>query len=423
MYVGRRILSSLLVGGWVLSTLLSNAHAQISLESTSGKSQSRPRWEQQSIGQGAVLRHSPRSDMQQGRWRSVTEDQFDPWANSQVVSTTVEKPGNAGPGENIPIPDAAYDVQLDPMPMGDVSAGGNCATCGGGGDCGPAGCSPGGYAACGYPGPYMRCPPYLFDGRWLRNFSFFAGVQGFKGPVDAGANGNFGFHEGLNYGNMLGGPWPIGFQAGFQVVHSDFYGTNQASTFGPGDNRNQFFFTGGLFRRALEGGLQWGVAVDAMRDQYYGQADLAQLRTEVSFVRPGRNEVGYWGAYGTKSDNVLTPQVTWRFEPISQHVFFIRRYFAEGGEGRLWAGFTGGRDGLIGGDLRLPLGRSWAIENRFNYLIPQERRGAAGMQKEAWAVRIQLVWYPRRSAHCVQNNPFRPLFDVADNAVFMVDRQ
>ncbi len=403
----------------MLSALLSNASAQAVLESTSGTSQTRPRWEQQSIGRGAVLR---RSAGQRGQWHSVTEGQFDPWGDSQLVSRTVGKPGElAAEAEVIPpgTPDAAYDVQLDPMPMEGMS--GDCATCGGCSDCGDSefgGCSP-----CGYPGQYGRCPPYLLDGRWLRNFQFFAGVQGFKGPVDNGTNGNFGFHEGLNYGSMLGGPWAIGYQAGFQVVHSDFYGTDQASGFGPGDNRNQFFFTGGLFRRAVEGGLQWGIALDALRDEYYGRADLTQLRTEISFVRPGRHEIGYWGAYGTKSDDVVTPNATWRFEPISQHVFFLRRYFSSGGEGRLWAGFTNGKDGLIGGDLRLPLGRSWAIENRFNYLIPQERRGLPGMQKEAWAVRIQLVWYPRRSAHCVQNNRFRPLLDVADNALFMVDRQ
>jgi len=173
---------------------------------------------------------------------------------------------------------------------------------------------------------------------------------------------------------MLGDPWGIGFQAGLQIVHSDFYGTSQASPFGPGDNRNQFFFTGGLFRRAPEGGVQWGIAVDALRDEYYGRADLAQIHTEVSFVRPGRYEIGYWGAYGTKSDDVVTPNHTYQFKPISQNVFFLRRYFSSGGEGRLWAGFSGRGDGLIGGDLRLPLSQHWAIENRFNYLIPKERR-------------------------------------------------
>lgn len=41
----------------------------------------------------------------------------------------------------------------------------------------------------------------------LRDLTVFGGVHGFKGPLDQGRNGNFGFHEGVNLGGPLGDPW------------------------------------------------------------------------------------------------------------------------------------------------------------------------------------------------------------------------
>jgi hypothetical protein len=41
---------------------------------------------------------------------------------------------------------------------------------------------------------------------------------------------------------------------------------------------------------------------------------------------------------------------------------------------------------------------------------------------ESWGLVIQLVWYPGQNAKCQQKNPYRPIFNVADNSLFMVDR-
>jgi hypothetical protein len=101
--------------------------------------------------------------------------------------------------------------------------------------------------------------------------------------------------------------------------------------------------------------------------------------------------------------------------------FFFRHYFSGGGEGRTWTGFTGNADALLGADIRVPLGTSWALENSINYLIPKESRGASGQPQESWGVSIQLVWYPGRQASCVRNDPFFPVLGVADNSSFMAD--
>ena len=97
---------------------------------------------------------------------------------------------------------------------------------------------------------------------------------------------------------------------------------------------------------------------------------------------------------------------------------------AGGGNGRFWAGFTGKGDGLFGGDLHVPLGEGrWSLVNRFNYLIPKESSNEGGLSEESWGVSIQLVWYPGQLARSAEKSSFKPLFDPADNTMFMVDRQ
>ena len=168
----------------------------------------------------------------------------------------------------------------------------------------------------------------------------------------------------------------------------------------------------------------WVVGLENVPEaQYYRDADLSQIRTEIGYVSAsGRREFGYFGAYGARGDLVTSANNgQFRLEPTNMHAFYYRRWFKNDGYGRLWAGFTSEGDGLVGADLRVPVGKSWALENRLNYLIPWQEHGLQGLREESWGLTIQLVWYPGRSAQCAQDNRFRPLFNVADNSLFMVD--
>ena len=277
------------------------------------------------------------------------------------------------------------------------------------GDCGDQGC----YGGCGHFG--YGCGSW---GWWTREMTLFAGVHGFKGPTDQGRNGNFGFQEGANIGLPLG-IGALGFQAGVAGVHSNFEGDR---IFGDGrsGSHNQVFFTTGIFRRALCQGLQWGIAFDLLHDNYYyDNADLTQVRTETGYVLAGGcREIGYFGAYGTGDERVIDAQL----DPTDMFAIYYRRYFSGGGDGRIWAGFSGRGDGLIGADLYAPLGKGWALENRVAYLIPKQGDDDNGQREESWALTIQLVKHLGRPARCGRSSPFRPLFSVADNAMFMVDR-
>lgn len=301
-----------------------------------------------------------------------------------------------------PIDDYSGDYQSGPA-CHDCGSGG-CNYCDDGWEC-RGGCCPGlGVGAAGYV---------------LRNSSLFAGVHGFKGPVDMGRNGNFGLHAGVNMGAAVGSGFDIGYQLGFMAVQSNFSG-DQLSRSGRED-RDQFFFTGGLFKRSPCGGLQWGVVFDIQHDRYYSRLDLQQIRQETSLVFPNGNEIGYMGIYGLDGDTywASAENAIW-FDPTDMYAVFLRRQFELGGEGRIWGGISGWGDGVFGADLRVPLGNSWAIENRINYLIPKEGHGVNAQRQESWGVAIQLVWYPGRHAACESQNCYRPLLSVADNSTFMV---
>jgi hypothetical protein len=309
-----------------------------------------------------------------------------------------------------------------------------CASCGqgggvvvDGGDCGDCGpCDP-----CVEQCDECDYGYEVFDGRcgrWLRDFSFFAGVDGFKGGRDRGRNGNFGFNEGLNLGGPLGDPWGCGYQIGANFVQSDFSGSGAPSlvvddTQVSRQFRRQTFITAGIFQRALCSGFQWGVAFDYLHDDYKQNADLTQIRSELGFVFDSGCEIGYLGAYGVGSGSDSDVTGNYWLDPVDMFAMYLGRNFENGGQGRLWGGATSKGDGLLGANLWMPLGRGFALENRATYLIPKEGHSDTGQQRESWGLTMQLVWYPAQTAKCQQKNLYRSLFPVADNATFMANRR
>jgi len=287
---------------------------------------------------------------------------------------------------------------------------------------------------CGECGDCEECCPWMMPfGSGPRNLSIFGGVHGYKGPRDRGVNGNFGFTEGVNFGAPLGDPWGCGFQVGFAALESNISGYNATTTTGATADRHQYFFTTGIFRRAECAGWQWGVVFDMLHDTYIQESNLKQIRTETGYLFNECLEIGYSGAYGVGGDNVdgtyFGRRIDGQLDPTDQFVVYFRRYFENGGDGRIWGGMTGNGDGLFGADAWIPLGGSWAMQNSFNYLIPKGSRGSAigqdgqlegGQVRESWSVAINLIWYPGRSSKCIGKSCYRPLLNVADNSLFMV---
>lgn len=260
------------------------------------------------------------------------------------------------------------------------------------------------------PGDCGPCRP-------LPILSLSGGVHGFKGPADQGRNGNFGFQEGVGWSSLIAGGG-IGYQLGMNATESNFSG-QQTSGALDGGERDQIFLTAGAFHRAVCGGLQWGVAYDYLRDGYLENFQLQQFRSEASYVFQKGGEFGFWGAFGIDSDAFQGGGV----RATDVYAFFLRKTVESGGQGRLWTGWTP-QGALVGGDLYIPLGMSFALENSFHYLIPQGNNvddDPSGNQKhEAWSLAINLVWYMGRNPG-VHQSPARPVLPVADNSYFLIN--
>ncbi|MBI3839252.1 MAG: hypothetical protein HY288_15140 [Planctomycetia bacterium] len=260
----------------------------------------------------------------------------------------------------------------------------------------------------------------LFSPLLWQNFNEFGGVQAFKGPVDRGINGNFGFHKGVNWASPLWDAAGIGYQLGGQIAASDFEGTS-----GPfNHHREQYFATTGFFHRAAcDHGWQGGAVADYLHDNFYVHFDLWQVRSEISYLACG-NEVGFWAAAHTRSDTKTGPatfeQNSVTFRSTDQYNFFYRRHFGNGGIGRMWVGFTGHGDAIFGSDVTAPLSERWAIQASYNYLLPRQDPNVPKNIQESFGVAVSLVWYPGYKVPNACFNPYRPLFNVADNGTFMV---
>ena len=325
------------------------------------------------------------------------------------------------------VADAEAAKKAEPVPPGVVVGEeimvDESAPCGSGGcgsaDCGSGGCDSGGCNECA--GCVSGCLPCIKI--CLDSANFFAGFHGFKGPIDQGRNGNFGIDYGLNMGGGANGPLGLGYQVGFRIAHSDMEG-HQVPVNPTSEDRLQTFLTAGIFRRGSpECPWQYGVAWDWLHDEYYIETDLNQIRVELSRLGCLGNEVGFAASIGTGDDVVpFGDQETAEFEAVDQFLFFVRRPLQGCGEGRLWAGFTGGGDALLGGDARMPMSDRLGLKVDVNYLVPHNSFEAGAQEKESWSVSLGLVWYPGCGARGAGGKPFRPLFDVANNTSFIVGR-
>ena len=297
MNLAKRIVIGTLIAGWAWLALVGNAIAEGNTEGTTSKGWvTKGDWQQRVLQHRATTQSGPeqaRVDQQRiMQWSPSRQNRVRTASTSSTVSTAptasttfLAEPEEIAPGEAqsglTPLPaDEAYE-SVDMGGPDIYPPGSEFGNCGPGGDCAQgSGCQEG----CG---AHLGCCGFGIAGLrqkwWARDLSLFAGAHAFKGPFDRGLNGNFGLHEGLNFGAPLGGPWGWGYQVGFAAVHSNFAGNRATGQFRLGD-RDQLFFTTGIFHRALSGGIQWGVTFDLLRDTYYANADMKQIRTEIGYV-------------------------------------------------------------------------------------------------------------------------------------------
>jgi hypothetical protein len=271
---------------------------------------------------------------------------------------------------------------------------------------------------------------YLFD--WSRA-DLWAGTAGFVGPsnfITSGANangaveGSFGFQEGINFGSRLPSllSGQMGAQLGARFIQSHLDGSAAGT-----DNRQQAFATAGLFRR-VDYGLQAGLVVDFLHDDWIYKADYLQLRGEASFLFSPCHDFGFRFTDSQRSDSVTaklagsTTSTTLDLAALNTYRFFYRYRYGERsrGQAEIQAGWTEDSGTVLGVDLKTPLQNQLGLMTSATYLLPPA--GASpGFASEGWNLSIAIAWTPGRCFGLARDY-YRPLFDVADNGSLLTKR-
>jgi hypothetical protein len=378
--------------------------------------------------------------MQQGEadLSDKSEDLPMPGASNDAGDPFVESEGGPyledGYGGHAHFGDGEYYPSCGPDGCGDDCGCGDECGCGVPCDCGEGVYEPGCGCACGDPacgcdghccndclcigpGDPESCHSVRIRVPKWQTWTIHAGVQGFKGPYDQERDGgNFGFHEGVNWGAKI--PYTFaGYQIGYQAVQSQLNGDENTDSEA---SHTQHFTTFGLYRRTKDG-LQFGMAWDVLRDDRFDTHDFHQLRNELSWMDCNTgHEFGFSGTIGiNKEEDEDDDEIVW--QAADQYVLFYRFHGKKGGEGRFYIGGTDDADGILGSDMLLPVHDRWSVQTGFTYLIPDENNGEDGASEEAWNINLALVWHWGCAARTSHNNPYRPLFNVANNGYLIVD--
>ena len=271
------------------------------------------------------------------------------------------------------------------------------------------------------PGDDESC--HIVQVRWPKwqEVVLFGGVQGFKGPYDRERDsGNFGFNEGFNIGAKV--PYcALGYQFGYRATESQLNGDKDT---GIDKQFVQSFVTAGLFHRQKEG-LNFGVVWDALVDER-AQQNFHQIRSELSVIGCGCHEFGFGATVGTNTHKLEDPNnqgTDLDYQASDQYVLFYRLHGCNGGEGRIYAGVNNDSDGILGSDTLIPIGGCFSFQSGFTYLIPNQKNGTEGATHEAWNIGLGLVWHWDGQARKCFDNCYRPMFNVADNGILIVDQQ
>lgn len=293
---------------------------------------------------------------------------------------------------------------------------GGCSSCGGG-SCGSCG-------SCG--GQFLPCPMFS-----IKAMAVTTGVVGFKNAANRGSSGSFGFSQSVNWTTHLPCLDRSGIyaQIGARGVESELHNSVLTT-----DKRNQLFVTGGLFRR-VDWGLQFGAVLDYLRDDWYVQNNVSQVRMEASWVFPEAHEVGFrltkWTSSQVNPSTYnyggvpITSTDTWRAEDTYRFFYRFRSQMFPAGRGEFNGGFTGDGAGLLGANAVMPLGPWVALQSNFTYLIPKQNSPANGLpgSTEAWNLGFGMVIFPGGELNKHLSRYDAPLFDVAGNGDLILGRR
>ena len=305
-----------------------------------------------------------------------------------------------------------------------------------GGACGDVGESYFADDCCGRGGCPAGTPCFLNGfGKIFRNAEYFGGFNAFRTNLFTALDGTGNLVDdsshGLYAGFNLGAPLCrlscglFSGQFGVRTVNTNFGGAAFTD-----DDRNQIFITTGIYRR-VDYGLQLGVVADILREEWFSDVDLVQVRGEIGYVWQNGTSLGFRFATNTEDDvtegvfnnqffaNSLVTSNDW-------YRFFLRHEAARGGYGEVFGGWTDNDQGIVGLNFDFPLTNRIAFQSGFTYYlsdepVPANQGFLGGEPNDSFNAFVGLSIRPNGRKY--YQNYDRPLFDVADNGTFTIFRQ
>lgn len=275
------------------------------------------------------------------------------------------------------------------------------------------------------------CPPGMLEDCWLSGFGlilqradYFAGAQCWDSPMFPDSqrsdyNGGSGFYAGANLGvplcritcGLLSG------QLGVRAVQSEISGS---------PNISQLFATAGFFRR-VDYGLQFGVVADYLKEDFLFEAEVMQIRGDLSWQYAGGNAFGFRFARGIQDDQV--PEIIpgagaaqFRLDTLDSYRFYGRNNCIAGGYADLSVGWTDSSQIVGGFDFDIPVSECVAVQSGVTYLLPTSSPANAlgGNAFDGWNLYVGFAFRPQ--GRCYYQNYDRPILPVADNGSLVVRR-
>ncbi len=308
----------------------------------------------------------------------------------------------------------------------------------------------GGCESCGEVGGYFDscdsccgrggCPPgscwITGLGELLKNAEYFSGATAFRSPMfripgstfenqmfDDSSYGLYaGFNAGLPLCRLSCGLFSG--QFGVRSVQSNFNGNRFTA-----EERNQTFITGGFYRR-VDYGMQMGLVVDVLHDDWFTTDDVVQLRGDLGWVYPNGTTLGFRFAKGVQDadtsgeyDNVAFTDLIQ--QPIDHYRFYYKYDAPSGGTGAGYIGWSGDSQTVLGLDFDIPVAERVAVQAGFSYYLGEEGMppgslNVGGNPNDAFNIFVGMSFRPRGMCH--YNSYHRPMFSVADNGSLMIRR-
>lgn len=269
-------------------------------------------------------------------------------------------------------------------------------------------------------------------GRALRTGSYFFGATAFRHPsftspvgTDLQQDSNFGAYAGFNLGIPLCRLFcgRLSGQFGLRSVQTNFGGASFTEA-----NRDQLFVTAGLYRR-VDYGLQAGLVVDVLAEEFYTESDIAQLRGEVSWAYPNGGAIGFRFTSAQQDDSsngVFNGTAFSNFNSTTDenYRFFLRKVLPTGGWEEIFAGWTANDHFAIGADFDIPVSQFIALEAGAVLYLSELEAPASNLGNtridDSFNLYVGFAFRPQGRAYYRSYD--RPLLPVADNGTMIIRR-